>query len=258
MIYYTSRIKHNNKMMTDKYYKNATLVDQVEEKLKDYIMSLEPKPGDQLPNEQEMAESLNVSRSVLREVLSRFKMMGLISSRPKRGMILTEPSLFEGMRRVVDPRLMSEESIFNLLGFRIALEIGICGDIFRNRTDRALDELAEIVDMGIALGNNVYANISEHAFHTKLYEMTGNRVISQFQDIVVPVIEYINTNFGSYMRCANSELEKEGGIVTHEDLFMLLKEGDEAGFRDAMERHFLVYRRLIEDRAKVEGQSLMN
>ena len=42
MIYYTSRIKHNNKMMTDKYYKNATLVDQVEEKLKDYIMSLEP------------------------------------------------------------------------------------------------------------------------------------------------------------------------------------------------------------------------
>lgn len=244
--------------MTDKYYKNATLVDQVEEKLKDYIMELSPKPGDQLPNEQEMAESLNVSRSVLREVLSRFKMMGLISSRPKRGMILTEPPLFEGMRRVMDPRLMSEESIFNLLGFRVALEIGISGDIFRNKTERDLDELAEIVDMGIALGNNVYANISEHAFHTKLYEMTGNRVILQFQDIVVPVIEYINANFGEYMRRTNKELEKNGTIVTHADLFMILKDGDESAFRDAMERHFLVYRKLIEERTRVEDQSLMN
>ena len=100
--------------MTDKYYKNATLVDQVEEKLKDYIMSLEPKPGDQLPNEQEMAESLNVSRSVLREVLSRFKMMGFANPR------CTEENLLNclGVRSVDGTRLPLEKTLFGqtLLG----------------------------------------------------------------------------------------------------------------------------------------------
>lgn len=237
------------------YHKNISLVDQVEEKLKEYIMNLNLKTGDLLPNESEIAKSLDISRSVLREVLSRFKMMGLISSRPRRGMVLTEPIIFDGLKHVMDPRLMNEESIFNMLGFRIALEIGICTDIFRNMTNQDLDELAEIVDMGIALGNNVYANISEHAFHTKLYEITGNRVISQFHNLVIPLVEYVIENYGDYMRLANSELEKEGKIVTHEDLFLLMKNGDEKGFSYAMEQHFLTYRMLIEDCAKIDQQS---
>ena len=34
-------------------------------------------------------------------------------------------------------------------------------------------ELEEIVNAGVALGNNEYANLSEYTFHSKLYEITG-------------------------------------------------------------------------------------
>ena len=103
-----------------------TLVDQVEDKLLNYLKEKDLRAGDPIPNELELAAALGVARSVLREALSRLKMMGMIESRTRRGMILREPSILGGMKRVVDPRILSEESLFDILGFRIALEIGMC------------------------------------------------------------------------------------------------------------------------------------
>ena len=56
----------------------VTLVDQVEQSLIDYFKEKGLRPGDSLPNELELAETLGVARSVVREALSRFKMMGMI------------------------------------------------------------------------------------------------------------------------------------------------------------------------------------
>ena len=87
------------------------------------------------------------------------------------------------MKRVIDPRVLSEETILDLLDFRIALEIGISSDIFRKITTKDIEELSEIVKMGIVFENNEYALISESAFHTKLYKITGNKII-QFSHIL--------------------------------------------------------------------------
>ena len=143
---------------------SITLVDQVEDKLLNYFRSQDLKVGDSIPNEIELSSALGVARSVLREALSRLKMMGMIESRTRRGMILTEPFILGGMKRVVDPRIMSQESLLDLLGFRVALEIGISSDIFHNIKEQDIMELEEIVNAGVALGNNEYANLSEYTF----------------------------------------------------------------------------------------------
>ena len=124
-----------------------TLVDQVEDRLLNYLKEKDIRTGDSIPNELELAAALGVARSVLREALSRLKMMGMIETRTRRGMILTEPTILGGMKRVVDPRILGEEALFDILGFRIALEIGICSDIFRNITPEDISELEEIVKM---------------------------------------------------------------------------------------------------------------
>ena len=105
--------------------RQITLVDQVEEKLLDYFKVMELKLGDPVPNEQELANALGVGRNVLREALSRLRMLGLIETRTHRGMILTEPSLLEGMKRIVEPNMLSDETLINILGFRITLETGM-------------------------------------------------------------------------------------------------------------------------------------
>ena len=93
-----------------------TLVDQVEDNLLTYFRTKDLRAGDAIPNEMELAAALGVARSVLREALSRLKMVGMIETRTRRGMILTEPSILGGMKRVVDSRILSEHSMFDLLG----------------------------------------------------------------------------------------------------------------------------------------------
>lgn len=57
---------------------NLTLVDVVEEKLLQYLKDNDYCIGCTVPNEMELASSLGVARSVVREALSRLKMIGLI------------------------------------------------------------------------------------------------------------------------------------------------------------------------------------
>lgn len=145
--------------------RNTTLVDSVEESLIRYFKEQGLRPGSSIPNEIELAASLGVGRAVLREALSRFKMTGMVVSRTKKGMILGEPSLLNGMKRCINPLLMNESTLRDILEFRVALEIGISSSIFRNITPADIAELEAIVKMSQVIGNNKYAPVSEHQFH---------------------------------------------------------------------------------------------
>ena len=204
-----------------------TLVDQVEDNLLTYFRTKDLRAGDAIPNEMELAAALGVARSVLREALSRLKMVGMIETRTRRGMILTEPSILGGMKRVVDPRILSEHSLFDLLGFRIALELGICSDLFQNITPEDIVELKEIVRLGIAFENNEYAPISEFTFHAKLYEITGNATIREFQEIIHPVMVFVKDKFKELLEPINIEIKERGELVTHADLLGFLEKHDE-------------------------------
>lgn len=230
--------------------KQTTLVDQVEDSLLTYFKENDLRCGDSIPNENNLAVELGVARSVIREALSRLKMMGLIQTRTRKGMILSEPSILRGMKRVIDPRVLSEDTILDLLDFRIALEIGISSDIFRKITPKDIEELSEIVKMGIAFENNEYALISESSFHIKLYNITGNKIISEFQEIIHPVLTYVKDKFKDYLKPINIEMSKSDRIVTHADLLEFIKSGDEKGYRDAIERHFEVYKIFKANQAK--------
>lgn len=233
------------------HYQPVTLVDQVEDILLTYFREHNLKVGDSIPNELELASSLGVARSVLREALSRLKMMGMIESRTRKGMILTEPSILGVMKKVIDPRILSESSLFDILGFRIALEMGICDDLFRNITFEDIAELEEIVRMGIVFENNEYAPISEFTFHAKLYEITGNRTIREFQEIIHPVMVFVKDKFKEFLEPINIEIKRRGELVTHADLLEYIKRRDEAGYRNALERHFAVYKKFMENRTKL-------
>lgn len=64
---------------------HSSLVDQVEENLIDYLIDNNFKAGDALPKEIELASTLQVSRTVVREALLRLRMIGLVESKKKEG-----------------------------------------------------------------------------------------------------------------------------------------------------------------------------
>ena len=76
-------IKDNFKLLD-----TSSLVDRVEGNLVALLQNRKLKVGDAIPKEIELAETLGVSRTVIREALSRLKMMGLIETKKKNRQLI--------------------------------------------------------------------------------------------------------------------------------------------------------------------------
>src|SRR5690606_19536317 len=117
----------------------STMADVVEVRLREYLKRKAFKPGDALPKEMELAEALDVSRNVLREALSRLRMLGLIESKKKRGMVLTSPDILGSFERVLNPQLIDTATLQNLFELRLVLESGLADLLFIRKTDKDIE-----------------------------------------------------------------------------------------------------------------------
>ena len=204
----------------------VTLVDQVEDKLLTYFKSQGLGPGDSIPTLAELTNSLGVGTSVVREAISRLRMLGLIESRPHRGMVLREPPIFLGLKRVIEPYILGERAMLNLLGFRVALEIGMAESIFKNATKEHIKELEDLLEQGNGNEFSQYSAEHDYQFHKKLYEITGNSIIIEFQEIIYPIFAFLQEKYQDYILKVNKEYKKAGKLVSHKDLVIYLKNGD--------------------------------
>ena len=235
---------------------SVTLVDQVEEKLLEYFQKNKLTVGSVIPRETDLAASLGVARSVLREALSRLKMLGIIESRTKRGIILHEPNLFGGLKRAINPNLFGERLVYDIIKFRVALEIGITDDIIKNITDEDIKELEDIITNSAISENNLYVLNSETRFHTKLYEITGSQTLTQFQEIIHPIMVFLKTKHNSLIEPYNIKVRENGQQVTHEDLLNLLKKRDAEGYREGIKKHLAIYSYLLDMSSKESNKGI--
>ncbi len=81
-----------------------SMAERVEASLREYFAKGNFKPGDPLPTELELAAALGVSRNVVREALSRFKMLGIIETKKKTGMVISNPDIVGTFEKVLTPR----------------------------------------------------------------------------------------------------------------------------------------------------------
>lgn len=123
----------------------TTMADMVEVRLRDYLKKKAFKPGDALPKELELASALNVSRNVVREALSRLRMLGMIESKKKRGTFISEPDILGGFERVMDPILLDQKTLQDLFELRLVLEMGLADILFTRKTETDILELEQIV-----------------------------------------------------------------------------------------------------------------
>ena len=220
--------------------RTITLVDKVEMSILDYIKEKKLVPGDSLPNEMDLSTELGISRNVLREALSRLRMLGIVQSRTRKGIVIQEPSLLSSFEKVIEPYLLGESAIRDMMGMRVALEIGISDFVFMNLDDKKIEELDNIVRSQDAMKYSLTVE-QETEFHRKIYEISGNKFIVQFQSIIHPVFQFAKNNYESYFAPVNERLLKEGKIVTHQDLFQFIRNRDMEGYRNAIKIHLQPY-----------------
>lgn len=205
---------------------SRSMAERVEASLREYFAKENFKPGDPLPTELELAAALGVSRNVVREALSRFKMLGIIETKKKTGMVISNPDIVGTFEKVLTPEIMDESTLQDLFELRLVLEMGIADLLFLRKTPADLDELDEIVAREVKDKNFRISN--EIAFHGKLYEMTGNETMKRFQNLLLPV-------FGYVMKLENRK--SVSGKVSHQDLVKILRKGTVKDFKEGMQAH---------------------
>lgn len=220
--------------------KNTTLVDWVESLIIKDIRDNEMTSGTEIPNEFELAEKYDVGRNVVREALSRLRMLGIIESRKRRGMVIAEPNVMYGFQKVINPHMLSKDTILDLLGMRVSLEIGCASIIIHNITDKDIEELKQIVAKEDTI-DSLKVNIEmERAFHSKIYAISKNRVMLDFLNIIIPVFKYVNENF-EYFDRFNKLGSPTRRYVRHRDLIPYLEARDVEGYQKAVEDHLIAY-----------------
>ena len=210
----------------------SSLVDKVEANLVQLLKERKLKVGDAIPKEIELAGSLGVSRTVIREALLRLRMMGLIETKKKKGAVITSPDIFGIMSKSMNPHILDQDTLKGMFEIRLALEIGMADFIFHRITKDDIEELKQIVSNEPPITQNHLFNIEhEIAFHGKLYEITGNDTMEKFQQMLLPVFDYVH---GSGLLKKQPSMKK---FVSHKGLVDIIENGSPELFRNAMRNH---------------------
>lgn len=119
--------------------------DEIIEQFKALLSNGEIKPGDELPSEREMAESIGVSRPPLREALNALQAMGFIEIRPRSKILvksLTEKPVEDALSLLIadDP-----EKFFELLDIRRAMESWAAFNAAKKASQSDIERLEEII-----------------------------------------------------------------------------------------------------------------
>jgi GntR family transcriptional repressor for pyruvate dehydrogenase complex len=156
----------------------GTSVSAVATRLLDLFMSGEIEPGTRLPPERQLAASLDVGRSAVREALAALELLGVVDVRPGSGTYLRggasellEQSLSWGV-------LLGDRHAEQLLEVRGALETYAARLAAERMPDDELARLAGAVDGMRAAGDDLAAFVrADLAFHQHLAASTGNTVL---------------------------------------------------------------------------------
>ena len=207
----------------------SSLVEVVEQKILNLIRKNNLSIGDSLPAELELTEGLGVSRSVVREALSRLRMLGLLESRKKRGMIIAEPDVFGGCSQILDAAFLNEKTQRDLCEMRLTLELGLADLLFLRKTDIDMNALENIVNHEEKARTEQTRLKLEIEFHATLYQMGRNDLLLRFQGLLEPFF---------HEAVKREEINgRRKGEASHRDLLEELRSGNPDSFRKKMREH---------------------
>ncbi|CUX27317.1 FadR/GntR family transcriptional regulator [Clostridium sp. C105KSO13] len=148
-----------------------------------YIKKNELNPGDKLPSERNMAESLQISRNSLREALRLLEARGVLHVKTGKGVYLN--SLYgEGSTLVVK---VDGCTLKELQELQTTLDQQAVQNAITRGTSQEKDKLIQIGEEMINMYyNNIYSHTLDFSFHDLLYKMNRNnaihKIISQIRD----------------------------------------------------------------------------
>ncbi|MBC7377309.1 MAG: FCD domain-containing protein [Burkholderiaceae bacterium] len=193
--------------------------------------------GEKLPTEAEIMSRFDVSRTVVREALSKLQASGLVETRHGIGTFVIQQRE-AGNFKIADADFSTVADVISVLELRISLETEAAGLAAQRRTDAHLVNMqAWLKAFRDSIAEDSDAVPSDFQFHMEVARATGNR---HFADLMT----YLGTMIIPRTRVNTPQQAPEGRTPyllrvneEHESIFNAILNRDAEAARAAMRTH---------------------
>lgn len=218
----------------------GSVVSEVAERLLAYFTSGEIEPGTRLPAERQLAASLGVGRSAVREALAALEILGIVVVRPGSGTYLRD-GVSELLPRTLSWGLMlGEPRTRELVELRSGLEVQAAQLAASRITDDSLGRITGYLDaMAQNLDNLVAFVEADAAFHKEIAAASGNHVLQELLQSIRSLLRiWVD-------RALTDETHALAALAEHRAIFEALEAHDPDAVTAAMTTHMVTASRRL-------------
>lgn len=210
----------------------GSVVSEVAERLLAYFTSGDIAPGTRLPAERQLAASLGVGRSAVREALAALEILGIVIVRPGSGTYLRD-GVSELLPRTLSWGLMlGEPRTRELVELRSGLEVQAVQLAADRITDEALERMRANLDSMEKNLDNLAAFVeADAAFHKDIAASSGNQVLQELLQSIRSLLRiWVD-------RALTDEGHAAAALKEHAEIFAALQARDAVAVTAAMRSH---------------------
>ncbi len=230
------------------------LVPEIVDSLQSDIAQGHLVPGQKLPTESELVSRFQVSRTVIREAISRLQASGLVETRHGIGTFVNAPRAVEPTFRIAPEDMATAADVISLLELRISLESEAAALAAQRRSPESLAVMAAaLASFKVAIHGDSDAVPSDFQFHMEVARATGNR---HFTDLMT----YLGTMIIPRTRLKTAASAPEGRLPylervhqEHENILEAIRRQEPEAARAAMRTHLSNSRERLR-RAQLSGE----
>lgn len=219
------------------------LADAVVEAIRARIADGSLAPGEQLPTEGQLCERYRVSRTVVREAITRLAADGLVTARQGAGVFVNARG--EGTVGAMLSDIGGKVSlVLNVLEVRMAIEIESAALAAQRRSATQEAEIMEAFNaFEVLLRGGEPTGAADFAFHRAIAAATNNPFYVEILDVLgrrtIPrdLVSSLSTEL------ALSQTYQERLHGEHRAIMEAIADGDADSARDAMRKHLSASRR---------------
>ena len=183
---------------------NLTIKDKIIEHFSKEILNGSIGAGERLPGEREIADQMNVSRSIVHLAMEQMSNLGLVDMIPRKGNYASDyrkSGTIETMQLMAKygDAAMAQDMVFSLVELRNVIEGGSFIILANKGSKEDFKKLTMINDefreaISKNMGNDMFAEIN-HKFHHTIVELSGNwlylAIMNSFSDIKSPWVKCV-------------------------------------------------------------------
>ena len=204
---------------------------EITRRLLDFLISGRVQPGQRLPSERILAETLGVGRSHVRQAIKSLTVLGLIDVRQGDGTYFKRTDSPLLPLAIEWGLLLGSKQTQNLVEARSQLEVLVAGLAAERRDADALEEMRRclaIMEQATDAEEFVKADV---AFHLQITKATGNQSLVQIMSSIRSLLEVWIT------RVVHAPGSRPVTLAEHAGVLAAIELGDPVAAQQAMAGH---------------------